>query len=119
MKLITDSALYDAATHHPDLNFRLLLTRLLAAISCDGEFDPAELVRLVIIEPGDTPDAVNVELGYTLTSDWEASDRVGNWTALLWVVSDWGEGIAALIPANRPDIDPAFLHLCSETPETR
>lgn len=119
MNIIFDAAIYEAATNHPDPDFRTLLSKLLTAISCDGEFDPTELVRLVVIDPGDTLETVNADLGYTLTPDWEARDREGTWTALLYVVSDWGDGIAALIPANRPDIDPAFLRLCSETPETR
>ena len=108
----------DLEANHPDPDFRSFLCRLLVAISCDGEFDPAELVRLVIIEPGDTLEAVNVAVGYTLTPDWEARDQEGAWHALTYVLSDWGEGLLVFLPA-RQDIDPAFLQLCSETPETR
>ena len=118
MLILTDAAINDAAIFHPDPDFRTLLSRLLAGISCDGEFDPAELVRLVVIEPGDTLEAVNTDMGYTLTPDWEARDREGGWTALTYILSDYGEGLIVLIP-DRPDIDPAFLHLCSETPESR
>jgi hypothetical protein len=118
MNMIFDAAINDSATNHPDPNFRCLLSRLLPAISCDGEFDPTELVRLVIIEPGDTLETLNAELGYALTPDWEARDREGGWYALTYILSDWGEGLLVFIP-DQPDIDPAFLRLCSETPETR
>ena len=118
MKLITDATIYEAATLYPDPEFRTLLSRLLSAISCDGEFDPTELVRLVIIEPGDTLETVNADLGYALTGDWEARDREGGWYALTYILSDFGEGLLIFIP-DQPDIDPAFLHLCSETPESR
>lgn len=118
MNSIFGVAINEAATLHPDPAFRLLLTRRLAAISCGGEFDPTELVRLVVIEPGDTLEAVNTDLAYTLTADWEACEKEGGWYALTYILSDWGEGIIVLIP-DRPDIDPAFLHLCSETPESR
>lgn len=117
MNTISDAAINEAATLHPDPDFRTLLSRLLTAISCDGDFDPGELVRLVIIEPGDTLENVNAELGYTLTPDWEARDREGGWYALTYILSDWGEGIIVLVPQS--GIDPAFLHLCSETPESR
>lgn len=118
MNIISGVAIYEAATLHPDPDFRTLLSRLLVAISCDGEFDPAELVRLVVIEPGDTLETVNTELGYALTGDWEACDREGGWYALTYILSDYGEGVIVLI-RHGSDIDPAFLHLCSETPESR
>lgn len=111
MNTISSSpAMYELAANHPDPTFRSLLSRLLAAISCDGEFDPGELLRLVVIEPGDTLETVNTDLGYTLTSDWEALDQEGGWTALTYVLSDWGEGILAFLP-NEPGIDPAFRKL--------
>lgn len=108
--------MFDAAANHPEPAFRSLLSRLLAAISCDGEFDLSELLRLVIIDPGDTLEAVNAELGFTLTTDWEACDREGDWTALIYVLSDWGEGLLVIIN-TQPDIDPAFRQLCSESAE--
>lgn len=118
MNNITGPAIYEAATLHPDPAYRTLLSRLLVAITCDGDFDPTELVRLVNIEPGDTLETVNADLGYNLTPDWEARDREGGWYALTYILSDWGEGLIVLL-LDRSDIDPAILHLCSETPETR
>lgn len=116
--LQSSAAMYEAVTLHPEPDFRALLSRLLTAISCDGEFDLAELVRLVIIESGDTLETVNAALGYTLTPDWEARDREGGWYALTYILSDWGEGIIVLIP-DQTGIDPAILRLCSETPGSR
>lgn len=118
MIIHTDVAINKSAANHPEPDFCILLSRLLIAISCGGDFDPTELVRLAVIEPGDTLETVTAELGYTLTPDWEARDREGGWYALTYILSDWGEGIIVLLP-DRPDIDPAILHLCSETPETR
>lgn len=114
MNIIANSAIYEIATLHPDPAFRCLLSRLLAAISCDGEFDPTELVRLVVIDPGDMLETVHTELGYTLTSAWEACDREGSWYALTYILSDWGEGLLVFIP-DQPGIDPAFRKLCSVT----
>jgi hypothetical protein len=115
--IISSAALYDLTANHPDPAFRSLLSRLLAAISCDGEFDPGELLKLVIIDPGDTLDAVNAALDFTLTPDWEACDQEGDWMALTYVLSDWGEGLLVCIP-DQLDIEPAFLRLVSEMPET-
>ena len=53
----------------------------------------------------------------TTSGALEACDREGAWTALTYILSDWGEGIIVLI-RHGSDIDPAFLHLCSETPES-
>lgn len=118
MNIITSSAaMFDAAANHSDPAFRSLLSRLLAAITCDGEFDPGELVRLVIIEPGDTLEAVTAELDFTLTPNWEACDREGGWYALTYILSDWGDGLLVLIP-DRGHIEPAFLRLVSDVPET-
>jgi len=114
MNIILGSAVNDAVRLHPDPDVRSLLSRLLKAISCDGEFDPAELVRLVVIEPGDVLDTVNTELNFALTTDWEACDREGGWYALTYILSDWGEGLLAVIP-DQPGIDPAFRKLCSVT----
>lgn len=118
MNLISSSpAMADLEANHTDPAFRSLLSRLLAAISCDGEFDPAELVRLVVIEPGDTLEAVTARLDFALTPDWEASDREGDWYALTYILSDWGEGLLLCVP-DQPGIDPAFLRLVSEMPES-
>lgn len=114
MHIYADATLKDAALSHLDPDFRCLLSRLLTAISCDGEFDPAELVRLVVIEPGDVLDTVNTELNFALTTDWEACDREGGWYALTYILSDWGEGLLAFLP-DQPGIDPAFRKLCSVT----
>lgn len=84
MHIYADATLKDVALSHPDPDFRCLLSRLLTAISCDGEFDPAELVRLVVIEPGDVLDTVNTELNFTLTPNWEICDREGGWYALTY-----------------------------------
>ena len=111
MNIISSSpAMLDLAANHPDPDFRTLLSRLLAAISCDGEFDPGELLRLVIIGPGDILGTVNAALDFRLTPEWEACDREGGWTALTYILSDWGEGIIALLP-NQPGIDPALRKL--------
>lgn len=117
MNIIHGAAIHEAAANHPESNFCTLLSRLLAAISCDGEFDPAELVRLVVIEPGDTLEAVTARLDFTLTPDWEASHWEGDWHALTYILSDWGEGLLVCIP-DQPDINPAFLRLISEMPES-
>ena len=113
----SSSAMYVLAANHPDPDFRTLLSRLLEAISCDGEFDLGELLRLVIIEPGDILGTVNAALDFTLTPEWEACDREGGWTALTYILSDWGEGLLVFIP-DHPDLDPAFLRLVSEMPES-
>mgnify|MGYP000946639527 CR=1 FL=1 len=118
MNFVTDAALIEAAALHPDPDFRALLSRLLTAIACDGEFDPGEMVRLVVIEPGDTLTAVEEDLSFTLTAVCEARDLEGVWTALTYILSDWGEGLLVFIPAQ-PDIDPTFLRLASETPVSR
>lgn len=110
MNIISGLAINEAATNHRDPGFRTLLSRLLTAISWDEEFDPTELVRLVVIEPGDTLDTVNAELGYTLTPDWEARDQEGTWTALTFILSDWGEGLLVFIP-DQPGLDPALRQL--------
>lgn len=110
-------AIFDAAACPPDPAFRSLLLRLLAVISNDGEFDLGELLRLVIIKPGDTLEAVAAELDFTLTPDWEACDREGGWYILTYILSDFGDGLLLCVP-DQPSIDPAFLRLVSEAPET-
>lgn len=118
MHIIQSSvAMFDMVAQHTDPACRRLLSKLLVSISCDGEFDPGELLRLVIIDPGDTLEAVTAQLDFTLSPDWEACEREGGWYALTYVLSDWGEGLLIFIP-DQPDIDPAFLRLVSEMPES-
>lgn len=107
-----------AVATHPDPSFRTLLSRLLTEISCDGEFDPAELVRFAVIDPGDTIESVGRALGIALPSDCEAADHEGDWTAFTYILSDWGEGVVVLVP-DRVGISSEFRALLSEVPRIR
>lgn len=119
MNILTSSDDFQlAVATHPDPAFRTLLARLLTAISCDGDFDPAELVRFAVIEPGDTIDSLGAVLGIALPSDCEAAENEGDWTALTYILSDWGEGVIVFIP-DRVGISPEFRGLLSEVPGNR
>lgn len=118
MDILSSESDFEHATNsHPDPAFRALLSRLLLAISGGGEFDPTELVRFIVVGPGDSMEAVETALLPASPSEWEAIDQEGGWTAVIYLLSDWGDGVIVLIP-DRPDLAADLLRLRSEALET-
>ena len=65
MLILRDSAsMVDAANHQPDLALRRLLSSRIEGLQ-DYGCDLAELVHFFVIEPGDSLDTIETELGFS------------------------------------------------------
>ncbi len=110
--LKTTASMLEAATHHPDPDLRRLLVNRIASLQ-DYDCDLAELVQVLLVEPGDTLAALEAELGVELTTSWETIERQGGWYELTFILSDWGEGIVVFVP-DQPGVPQELLTLCRE-----
>ena len=123
---IRDSQSMEFALSCPlDPQLRMLLLKRLDMLSEFSNFDLSELAHFVIVEPGDTIDAIEKELGFSpfvnfvdgarypdpdFTPSWEWLIDHGNWFEVVFALSDSGFGINLLVP-NRSDVDAMLLAL--------
>ena len=104
---------------------RLRMTQLGEHVECDL----GELVHLIVIEPGDPPDAVIAELGFSILTNlvdsirfgdpdfepsWEWIERHdGGWYELVFVMTDDGFGHVVFVQ-DHEGVDADLLALCRE-----
>ena len=108
----------------PDLK-SILLERLnlLAEYS---EFDLSELINVIVVEPGDSMEAIAKEIGVsplqnivddvrypdpTFVPSWEFCITRKGYTDFTFTLCDAGLAICLLVP-DRDDIEPQLLELC-------
>ncbi len=113
--LKTTASMLEAATNHPDPDLRRLLVNRIASLQ-DYDCDLAELVQVLLVEPGATLDAIEAELGVELTTSWETITRQGGWYELTFVLSDDGFGWVIFVP-DQPGVPQELLDLCAENAE--
>lgn len=118
---ITDSASLAAALNSPldDALIRLLTRRRDQLLSdTDGRYDIAELVHIIVAEPGDSIATIETTAGYPIIRspifEWVALH--GAWFEGIAVLSDDGFGIAMFVPDD-DRIDPELLSLMREQAE--
>ena len=123
---IRDSQTMEFALSCPlDPFLKQLLLKRLDMLSEFSDFNLSELVHFVWVEPGDSIDAIEKELGFSpfvnfvdgarypdpdFTPNWEWLIDHGQWFELVFALSDSGFGINLLVP-NRPDVDAMLLAL--------
>lgn len=123
---IRDSQTMEFALSCPlDPFLKQLLLKRLDMLSEFSEFDLSELAQFIIVEPGDTIDAIEAALNFSpwvnfvdgvrypdsmFEPSWEWLIAHGCWFELMYALSDSGFGIVLLVP-NRPDVEPSLLGL--------
>ena len=90
------------------------------------DFDSKELGYYLVIEPGDTLEAIAAQLGFSIvanrftgirwdqegfTPSFEFVEQIGNTYDLVFVISDDGSGIEVFVP-NTEGMDPDLLRMC-------
>jgi hypothetical protein len=109
-----------------DTQLRELLTRRAADLVEYIVSDLSELVRFVIVEPGDTLQLIDAELGFSVLGGddrtphfgepsfhplFEVCEKHGSYYELVFIVNDGGEGVEVLVP-NIDGIDADLLAMC-------
>lgn len=108
---MNDLATIQAATvlAHPDL--QPLISNRIEELAEYGVDSIHELVNIIIVEPGDTLQAVNDELGIdVMDRPVDVIECHSNWYGLTYVLGDDGFGLIVFIPIE--DVDPQLLSLC-------
>jgi hypothetical protein len=78
-----------------------------------ADYDLAELVHVLVVEPGDTLADLNGALGFAVEDRRvDAIDSHPACWELTYVLSDFGSGVVVYIPKS-PDIDPRLLEVCA------
>ncbi len=90
------------------------------------KFSSTDLGFFLLIEPGDSLEAIQAQLGFSIvanrftgirwdqegfTPSFEFVEQIGNCYDLVFVISDDGYGIEVFVP-NTEGIDPDLLRMC-------
>lgn len=126
MLSLYDSASMEFALSCPlDPFLKELLLRRLDMLSEFSDYDLSALAHFVIVEPGDTLEEIESELGFspfvnfvdgakfgdpTFIPSWEWLIAHGPWFETVFARSDAGIGISLLVP-NRADVEPCLIAL--------
>ena len=106
---------------------RLVLQRIDALTEECPDYALDQLVRFVIVEPGDRSEALARQLGFHplcnrwdgtpfgqpgFSPSWEIAEEHGAWYELVFVLGDDGFGLEVFVP-RAPGVDPDLLALCA------
>lgn len=109
----------------PDLK-TILLGRLALLFPEFADWDLADLAHFIVVEPGDSIDAIESELGISpfvnlvydarfpdpkFEPSWEFCIARKGYFDLTFALCDSGLGLCLLVP-DRPDIEPSLRALC-------
>lgn len=109
MRIIRDLA---GAVEIPDLAIRNLVLERIAAIADDSPFDSTVHGYFVVVEAGDSLEAINARVGLDLLSRTvEILDDCGVCWSLLYILDDSGYGIELFVPKTE-GAPPELLALC-------
>lgn len=112
LSLRNGAAVSRALSSDIDPELRALIARRVEELAGYGAEDIGELVHFLVVEPGDTIEAIEAELGFSplvnfvngarfgdpgFTPSWELAERRGSWFELVFVLSDDGFGWVVLV----------------------
>jgi hypothetical protein len=108
-----------------DPELRHLIEKTIRDLSPDGPYDPDELGYFLIVQLGDSLDAINEQIGFDImvnrwtgirfgdacfAPSFELVDEFPGWFEMVFILSDDGFGIEVFIPKS---IDiPNLLAMC-------
>jgi len=110
----------------PDPDLSRLIQQRAAALE-EYELPLADLALFIIVQPGDTPAAIDAHLGFPILSNrwigirygqpgftpsWEVTEEHAHWYELVFVLSDDGFGVYVFVPKDSA-INPKLLAMCS------
>lgn len=114
MRVLRDSAsIRSAGTDPREPSLSVLITRLIHDLDDEG-CDLTEMVRIVVVEPGDALATIDAELGFPLLErPLDVIETHDGWIELTMVLRDDGSGVVVYVPV-RPDVDARLLAHCQE-----
>jgi hypothetical protein len=89
------------------------ISKRIEELSEYAEHDLADIVHVIVVEPGDTMADLDEALGFAVEDRRvDAIDSHPACWELTYVLSDFGSGVVVYIPKS-PDIDPRLLEVCA------
>ncbi|WP_278362228.1 hypothetical protein [Stutzerimonas kunmingensis] len=95
-----------------DLDLRTLIEWRIRQIETSVPWDSAILGPFILVEPGDSIEALVAATGISAATDFEFLDEHVHYYEALWIISDDGYGVDLFIP-KRAGIDPTLLAMCA------
>ena len=123
MQIIRDPA---DAIRIADPELRALVEKAIRDLSPDGPYDPDELGYFLIVQPGDSLDAISTQIGFPImanrctgirfgqpdfTPSFELVDEQAGYYDMVFIISDDGYGIEVFIPKT-DGVDAELLAMC-------
>jgi hypothetical protein len=104
-----------------------LLAQRVASLSEFADYELHELVTFVVVQPGDSLEGLEEQLGFDalcnrfdgtrfgdpgFTPSWELLEQHAGYFAIVYVLSDDGFGIEVFVP-KQPGVNPELLAMCA------
>ncbi|MDM4766162.1 hypothetical protein [Pelomonas sp. SE-A7] len=100
--------------HNTSTDLNNLINERMAELADYDDYDIAELVNFIVVDPSDSLASISRELGFELgdvSRPWESFTAHGPWHEVVFVLGDDGFGLVIYIPADDL-IDPMLADLC-------
>lgn len=111
LTITTSAVMADFISTLTDTTLKSILTDRVDQLADYDGYDLGELAHFLIVQPGDTLDAIEAALGFSpQTNPAEAITNHGGWLEAIFILGDDGFGWVLLIP-NQPGILPDLVHL--------
>lgn len=120
MLTITNSAeMANVLSTMTDATLKRILTHRVEQLAEYDGYDLGELAHFLIVQPGDTLEAIEATLGFPLlTHIFEVIIDHGGWSSAVTILSDDGFGVELLVPDD-PAAPPGIRELCLGASEVR
>lgn len=119
-------SIYLASKRHTDIDLRHLLRRRIYSLKDSLlDFDLADLFNIIVIEAGDTAEALEEAIPHSVLTDWadrdwfdpgftppwEVCESHPRWFEITFILSDDGFGVVVYVP-RQTCTDTVLLNLC-------
>ncbi len=100
-----------------DPELRALIGLRVWQVDTDRRRPLGEILQLVVVQPGDTSEAIHEAVGFPICWDqaeqpgWEWFNDHGSWFELAYVLNDDGFGVLVFL-ADHPDVNDTLLFNC-------
>ena len=104
MKCLRNAASIDHfLTNHASPELAELINERMAELADYDDYDIAELVHFLVVDPGDSQASISRELGFAFgdpSRPWESISTREPWHEVLYVLGDDGFGLVIYIPTH-------------------
>ena len=109
MRILKDRESVAAIDDDP---LRSLIEERIRSLDDFDDYELQELVKIIVVESGDSIDAINKALGFpVLDRPFELIEQHPHWYEIVFVTGDDGSGVELFVPIEG-DVPEALLAMC-------